>query len=567
MNPTDPGPRTTPPPAPKISPGRWLVCVILPAAALCLLNAAKPLTIDDPAHHAYGRHIAEHPLDPHGFTFFWYQHPLPATDILSPPVFDYWLGLGFRLFGDSPLGAKLWLLPWCVILTASLAGLLDRFARPLATPLVWITVLSPAVLPLLNLMLDVPCLALHLAAVASFLRARDRGSWAGAAAAGVLAGLAMQTKYTALTAPVVLVAAALGPTDRRRLAVALGTAAAVVAVAVFCSWEWFTAWRYGESHFLHHLTRQGTPWLKKLNFVWPFVALVGGIGVQVGLLGLVAWRVPARWVAVAAAAVIAGWLALADGPQPSGDEALRAVVFGVPGAATLALLAATAVVFARRPHAGRARRDDLFLAAWWLIEVAGAFAVSPWPAARRVVVPVVVGTLLVGRLAAVTAHAPARCRLVYAVAGFGIALGLFVQAIDIDDAAAERDGAERVTQWVRAIDGSGPIYYVGHLGLQFYAERAGWRPVDPDHTRLPAGSWLVIPARNYGDQRIELPAEAAHAARIDIESRWRLATIPWLHGTNSPVRRQIGPILSLDVYRVTANCVPRTPADGGMAGP
>ncbi|HEY1378668.1 MAG TPA: glycosyltransferase family 39 protein [Gemmataceae bacterium] len=572
MNPTDRAAGPPAPPSPKSRQGPpalgWALGIALPAAALCLLNAAKPLMIDDPAYFAFGRHVAEHPLDPYGFTFFWYQHPVPAFDVLSPPVFNYWLGLGIRLFGDSPLAAKLWLFPWCLLLTAALATLLRRFALPLAMPLLWMTVLSPAVLPLMNLMLDVPCLALQLAAVACFLKARDSNSWSGTVGAGLVAGLAMQTKYTALTAPVVLLAAAvLGPSDRNRRSILPGVVAAVVAVTVFASWEVLTALKYGESHFLRHLTRQDTPWVKKLNFVWPFVALVGGVGPAVGFVGLVAWRVPGRWIAAGMVAFVAGLAVLAYGPRPSSDGPLRAVVFGGSGAITLGLLAATAVVFARRYGPVGARRDDVFLAAWWVIEVAGAFAVSPWPAARRVIGPVVVGTLLAGRLAAITARSAARVRLIRVVAVFTILLGLFVHAIDIDNAAADRDGVDRVMTWVRDNGPDRPVYYVGHLGLQFYAERAGWQAVDPDHTRLPARSWLVVPARDFGSQRIEIPFGAEFAARISVDSRWPLTTIPWLHGTNVPLRRQVGPILSLDVYRVTDDCVPRTPTGGGMAGP
>src|SRR5205823_3171175 len=118
-----------------------------------------------------------------------------------------------------------------------------------------------------NLMIDVPCLALDLAAVAWFLRARDHGSWSGGISAGILAGLAMQTKYTALTAPLVLLTAAgLGPPARRQRSVALGIAAAAISVTVLASWELFTAWRYGQSHFLYHLSHHGTPWIKKFNF-------------------------------------------------------------------------------------------------------------------------------------------------------------------------------------------------------------------------------------------------------------------------------------------------------------
>ena len=53
-------------------------------------------------------------------------------------------------------------------------------------------------------MTDVPALSLGLFAVAVFLRAGDRSSMSLALLAGLLAGLATQTKYTALTIPPVL---------------------------------------------------------------------------------------------------------------------------------------------------------------------------------------------------------------------------------------------------------------------------------------------------------------------------------------------------------------------------
>src|SRR5439155_7993385 len=218
---------------------------------------------------------------------------------------------------------------------------------------------------------DVPCLALNLAAVAVFLRARDRGSWTMPAVAGILAGLAMQTKYTALTVPAAFIAAvASSPPDRRGLAFRQGVLAVGTAAAVFLSWEVFTAWRYGQSHFLHHLARHGTEWAKKLNFVGPFVALVGGVGAPVGLVGMVAWRVPALWVISSAVAFAGGLLLLGCAAIPPADVALGATVFGASGITTLSLLAGTAGAFAVRRGPGRLRRDGLFLAVWRLIEVA-----------------------------------------------------------------------------------------------------------------------------------------------------------------------------------------------------
>jgi hypothetical protein len=258
---------------------------------------------------------------------------------------------------------------------------------------------------------------------------------------------------------------------------------------------------------------------------------------------------------------------LACGPQPPDDNAARIVAFGLPGAVTLSILVASAVTLLRRGGGGMMRANDRFLAAWWLIETTAALVVSPWPAARRVIVPLVVGTLLLGRLAARNIPTPRRRRLVGFAAGFGVALGLFVQAIDIDNAGAERTAVEQATEWVRQRDANGPIFFTGHWGLQFYAERAGWRPVNPDHTRLPKDSWLVIPRREDGRQQMDGPGQTVIAHRVAVSSPWPLATLPWLHGGNAPLRRQVDPIVVLSIYRVTGEYVPQTPDGGGMPGP
>jgi hypothetical protein len=257
---------------------------------------------------------------------------------------------------------------------------------------------------------------------------------------------------------------------------------------------------------------------------------------------------------------VTGLTVLAYGAAPTRDDVVRAVTFGVPGAVTLGLLGGTAILFIRRARAGR-QRDELFLAVWWLIELAAAVVVSPWPAARRVIGLIVVGTILLGRCAGSTAGRPARRPLVVAVVVFGITIGLVVEAIDIDGALAAPDAIDRTVAVMTEVGPFEPTYYVGHWGLQFYAERAGWRAIDPDRTRITAGSWIVVPTGDYARQRIDIPEAATFVDHVDVSSRWPLATIPWLHGTNAPLRRQVGPILSLDVYRASDDCVP--PSQGG----
>ena len=126
------------------------------AVFITLLNSLKPLHIDDTAYYYFAAHIAQDPLHPYNFEIFWGQSSQPAMDVLAPPVLPYWWAVAIRLFGRQPWVWKLWLFPFCLILTTSLQAIFRRFAHGLETILLWLTAFSPALLPGINLMLDVP---------------------------------------------------------------------------------------------------------------------------------------------------------------------------------------------------------------------------------------------------------------------------------------------------------------------------------------------------------------------------------------------------------------------------
>src|SRR5262249_24103523 len=180
----------------------------------------------------------------------WTQRRQRPNAVRPPPVVPYWLAVPVRLFGDRPALWKLWLLPFCLLFVAALHGIFRRFAPGQERLLTALTVLSPTFLPGLNLMLDIPALALTLGALVTFASAAERGSWALAGLAGRVAGLAMQTKSPAFLAPPLLLLYAL---TARRLG--LGIMAAAGAVLVFVGWEWFTVLKYGESSFVLALGR------------------------------------------------------------------------------------------------------------------------------------------------------------------------------------------------------------------------------------------------------------------------------------------------------------------------
>jgi hypothetical protein len=529
-----------------------LISLTLLALLYTLLNCPKPLTIDDAAYFYYAAQIAQHPFDPYGFEMFWWQWPEPANHVLAPPVLPYWWAVAIRLFGQHTFLWKLWLLPFSLLFVFSLYALARRFARGLEMPLVWMTVLSPTFLPSLNLMLDVPALALSLCALVVFLRACDRQSPWRAMLAGLIAGLAIETKYTGLLAPAAMcLYALLSRKFTLWLTVTVGW-----TLLLFVSWEALIAIKYeGESHFLYAASGQGlTPGERLKYFTVPLLVLVGGVAPAVGLLGLAALGRGWRTISLVGAAVVVGYVLLActdtaihiprpvyelilspPCPEPV-TVSLEQVVYILMGAMTCRVLGEVCWRLGRHAHGGgepgrwRAHRDTWFLLAWLGLEEAGYFALTNFAAVRRVMGIVVVLTLIAGHLASRVCRSPGQVALVRGIAVGGALLGLAFWGVDFCDAWAEmhavevaagevreqeRESATRVrgehlatisvspgaglpatVPWAELyLSGRKPtVWYVGHWGFQHYAERAGMVPVVPDQSQFLAGDWLVKPA-------------------------------------------------------------------------
>jgi len=551
---------------------------LLAALALTLANAAKPLVIDDPVYVAVARQIAAHPGDPYGFELFWYDAPEPAMRIGTlAPVLPYWLAGAITLFGDDPTAWKLSLLPFALAFTGSLVFLLARFARPAAAPVLFALALGPTLLPGFSLMLDVPAAALGLLGFALFVRACERARLSLALVAGLALGLALQTKYSALTYSALCFVYAVLFRRPREAAVALGAAA-----ALFVGWEALVAAVYGESHFLAGIERVRTSDLLAdvkrasggapgaVGFYWTlaFFSLVGGTCVYAGLLALIGLGGGRRRLALAALAValvFAALLLLPGSPagEPTGLLATLAafqpeLALFVPLGLAVATGVGAAAWRLSRTRDTSERRADRLLLAWLALEVVGFFVISPYPAVRRVIGLSIAATLVAARLASRRLPDPgARAGLCVATAT-GLAVGALYFGSELSDAWARRalvDGIAQRLGELGASPASGTVWYSGHWEFQFHAERAGWRPVIPGASRLRRGDWLVIPA-HVDQPGIAYPPGFERAAAVAVASPSRWSTIPVYHSGAVPLRAQSVPHASARVYRVTRELAP-----------
>lgn len=538
--------------------------VMAAALAVTLLNAIKPLAVDDPSYYWHFEQAAHHPLDPYGGEMFFLEILRPTVENVAPPVLVYWMALGLRIVGDHPQLLKLWLLPFAVLLLAATWALWRRFARGTEVAGVWLVALSPAILPSFNFMLDIPALALSLAAVALFLRAADRESLRLAIWAGVVAGLAMQTKYTGLTVGLVLLVMGW---HRRQLRLAL--VACAVAGALFVGWEVLVHARYGTSQLLFFAGRRErgeTGPANVFDLARPLMRMLGPLAsplIPLGLLGLGA----RRWVVIASiAVVIAAHLGFFFLPEVAVVNPYN-LTLGLLG--PLLVLVAVAVLWrfnTRRRHTRlassgatsrmhwlRVNSDVRLLTAWLATELVAYFTITTFPAARRTLGVLVVLILITCRLTSRALRlAEWRRDLVPAIAALSVGLGLFYFAVDLDDAWSERATVGRIERRVAAM-GGGRIWYLAthYGGFQFYAPRAGMLPVIPGRSWLEHGDWLVIPwniqVRNrltLADSSVRQVEEVPWGRRLPISTR-----DAFYRGTR-PIQRPENDWRAADLYRV-----------------
>ena len=524
------------------------------ALTLTALNGLKPAVVDDTAYLLFARHLSLHPADPYGFEIFWNSVPEPAMGVLMPPVLPYWLGLGIAIFGEHLFLLKLWLFPFALILCRSTAWLVARFAPGQERTGLVVIAFSPAVLVLFNFMLDVPALALGMAALRLFVDGCDRRRILSILASGLVAGFAMQTKYSLLVLPVVFAWYAL--LHRRWAAAVIGVS---VATAAFWAWEYWLIQKYGHSHFWVNAKGDRDEALNladafetRLSLVIPLLGQFGGLMLGVSLWVAFAFR---PRFALGTALVCAGFL-IPIFLESQSEWHCALLTFQIFGALILCNFWCATWKMLRAAEWS----DSFFLLGWVLLETAGALGLSPFPAARRML-----GVCFALSLLGVRAVAVSGVSLRYATAG-SVAFSLLVFAVDCWDARPEKILAERAAEIARPASGE-TVWFNGHWGFQYYCDRAGMRPVVPGQSTLRAGDWLVYPVIP-DDGGFYRPWHGFASFVIDSDCVEKYMTLTWddplwaqtipnLYGGSAPIRNRDHPRLKLAIYRIVAAWSPR----------
>jgi hypothetical protein len=469
--------------------------VLLITLACLLPFLGKPFHIDDPLFLRAAEQIQKHPADFYGFTMNWLGTPLPMVkNFDNPPLTCYYIAAAAAVVGWSEPALHLAFLLPALAAAAGIFVFARRFCRRPGLAAV-AAVLTPVFLiSATTLMCDVTCLAFWIWAVVTFVKGLESNNWKWLLAAGLLAGLATLTKFTALALVPLLAFYAF--TRQRKFGRWL--VALLIPVLFAVGYEWVTRRLYGRGMLLaagafaseDRSGAQGGLLEKTLIGL----GFLGGCYLPVLFYLPMIWsrRLAVLWLGLLAAGVAAlFWQPhfkplLVPGGHLNAATFLAATVFLAGG--ILVLLMAGADFWHRRD-------PDSMLLVLWVLGLLTFTVVLNWTINGRSLLPALpaVGILLARRLDARWPEpSPARRLWLLAPALLAAALSLRLAQADARLAATNRLAAEQL--WLQYHKPGNTVWFEGHWGFQYYLEKQGGKAINLNDPKKAAGDILIIPA-------------------------------------------------------------------------
>jgi hypothetical protein len=457
---------------------------------------SKPLHIDDAADLQYVQQVLRSPLDPYGFEVDWDEGPRPAFQNYHPPLKYYYHALVLALFPFSEITLHLSYVPFVALTAWAVQRLAARFGcPPLLVLVTWM--LGPGYLPGQNAMLDVPVMALGLAATALFIEAVDGNRLPRLLAAGTILGAALLTKYSAIIyAPVWMLYLAVHGRFRHWTCF-------LAPSVMFIAWCLGSSWRYGSMHPLilfQGMPVQGTVPDIGQKLLTGVVYLGGALALAPVLLGVSGRRGRNVVLLAAVALVILAFLATPTRRVVGGSPYLTSTNFAwwcflAWGGLGVALLGIESLrEFGTREAAldavrSRSSADRFLVAAWFLIAFGMGSLMSPFLAMRRIVEASLPACML---LLSPAGQANALRRTVTRIAvTLHCTMGVLVAAADYEFAACYARFASDMGDVVQRKQSR--VYCHGYWGWSHYTRAAGLQHIVLGRERLPDASVLVIP--------------------------------------------------------------------------
>lgn len=475
---------------------------------LCLgpvLN--KPIRTDDALFVWAAEWIKQHPFDFYGSSVNWWVSDVPMwVANWNPPLFSYYLAVVATFLGGTETMLHLGCYGVSAVACLGMYSFAQKWCRrPLLATIV--AMFTPAFLVSSStLMCDVLMLAFWIWAMVLWeeVLTGGEGRWR-LVAVGILAGLAILTKYSAVMLLPLLAFIALLRT-RKLGSWILGLAISGVMVIAY---EMLTAEMYGKG-LISAASYHAQTFRPSFSGGATAIGLVGLAFIGGSLLPLTffapwVWR--KRVLLVAGIMLMVGWYLSYQywermGLQTAGSAALVKHWEFVFEFVLLVLSGIQFVVLVTSEVWHRRNTDSIILFVW-IFGVLFFATVVNWIINVRSFLPLVpaAAILLVRRLETVPDSGGHLARW-WTAMGLTSVAGFSLLFADYQAALSDKNSVSKIMEKYKPAGHQ--LWFSGHGSFQFYMQKLGGLPIDTSSTRLLPGDIVVMPQLGYGLRTLPL---------------------------------------------------------------
>ncbi|MEY2562386.1 MAG: hypothetical protein QOH88_579 [Verrucomicrobiota bacterium] len=454
--------------------------------------------------------------NPYGFEVNWYGYTMPMHEVTkNPPLACAYIALISSIFGESEVALHLGFLAQAAAVVLGTYQLARRLcANPFPAALA--ALFTPVFLvSSTTVMCDTLMLAFWIWAVVFWIKGLDDDRPLMLAVAGFLMGTCVLGKYFGVALVPLLLAYSLA--RKRRLGWWLTYLLIPVAVVLF--YEYWTRALYGHGLLLDAFsyTNQAEPRTLRGLLVKTLTGLgfAGGCYAIALILTPVLWTRRA-WIGAAGVALVVVAGIFLRGSMAAPAQLLIGCQWTVLVLGGFGLLLLPILDWRRHKNA-----ESLLLFFW--IFGTFLFCVLNWTVNARSLLPMApaVAILLLRRIEAVAPAA--KLSWLFAPAAF---LSLLVAFADYELANSARTAAAQIREKFGGTLAT-TVWFQGHWGFQYYAEKNSLRAYDSTRSQLQPGDLMVLPFNNTN--LISIPKEKAERLTI-----LELPVFPWLATMSKP---------------------------------
>ncbi len=234
---------------------------------LTAFNITKAFHIDDTFHLKAAQHIQKHPTTPMSGLINWSDNPEPMYYSNQPPLFFYLIALVSSLFGFNEIPLHLLLSVFTFIALFYFRKSTEILSLKNKNTLLTLFAFYPALVINQNVMVDVPILAISIAAFYYVIKARHTDKIRYYILASIILGTGLLIKYSLLPLLVVLVVETLVSGKYKQFL------ALLIVVGMMAIWAF---WNYAEFGFSHLFGRSAG--IIHIKMLWKFMAAMGATG-------------------------------------------------------------------------------------------------------------------------------------------------------------------------------------------------------------------------------------------------------------------------------------------------